>query len=136
MAASKLSVEFAEFIHSSKMELADAFKEFCGQRNPTLWDVCSMVIERPNLGRLKFLNVAEVVLQQVHAGGKPEQYTQYYRHLRWVVDAVKKTNTKVDSFADVFRMANAKSKEAGITKLPQYQTALNYAKEKLGFKVE
>ena len=130
MSISKLSVEFGEFMRTSGLELSDAFREFCATRDLTLRDVCGLVIERPGLSRLKFLDVAEVVLQQVHSGGKPEVYTDYYEHLRWVVNAVQQTGTTT-KFSDVYRMSTIKAKEAGVTKIPCYQTAYQYTRLKL-----
>ena len=124
MSVSKLSIEFSNFMRESGLESSAAFREFCATRDLMLRDICGLVIERPGLSRLHFLEVAEVILQQVK--GRAEVYTEYYEHLRWVVNAVQQTGT-ITKFADIYRMANIKAKEVGVTKLPCYQTAYVYA---------
>ena len=128
MSVSQLSVEFGEFLRDSNLEQPDAFREFAAANNLTLHDVCVLVMERPGLGRMRFLEVAEVILQQIHSG-KPEIYTEFYSRLKWVIYATKATNTQVKSFADVYRMACIKAKSEAVEKIPQYQTAYYHTRK-------
>lgn len=127
MSATQLSIEFGNFLRSSKMEMADAFKEFAAENDLSLHDIAVLVAERPGLGRLKFINVAEVVLLQVQ-GGRPEVYTQFYEHMRWMVDAIQATNTEI-KFAEVYRMACIRAREAKVEKIPAYPTDYQYVKK-------
>ena len=121
----QMSIEFGNFMRESKLELSDAFCEFAGENNLSLHDIAVLVAERPQLGRLKFISVAEVILQQ--AKGRPEQYTEFYTHLKWVVDAMKITGN-VAKFSDIHRMATLRAKEAKVEKIPNYSASYQYIK--------
>jgi len=120
------SLAFAKYLRESKLELAEAFKTFAAEYDLTLHDVAVMVAEKPGLGRLKFVQVAEVVLQQVH--GRPEKYTQYYEHLKFMLAAVQQVGQSA-KFSDVHGMASIRAKAAGVELIPGYAAAYQYAKK-------